>query len=88
MKTTQEIAILIKKQIEGGITSEETRELRQWAQENPNNELFLKEVLSTDNVFDDVLAYMEFRQELGDTWILNFKQNAADKNTLANTREK
>lgn len=79
MKTTQEIAILIKKQIEGVITSKETKELKNWAQEDPKNELFLKEVLASDNVFEDVLAYMEFRQQLGDTWISNFKQNTSDK---------
>ncbi|MGE8292645.1 MAG: FecR family protein [Sphingobacterium sp.] len=79
MKTTQEIAILIKKQIEGVITSEETKELKNWAQEDPKNELFLKEVLASDSVFEDVLAYMEFRQQLGDTWISNFKQNTSDK---------
>jgi len=79
MRTANQVATLIKKYIEGTISSEETIELMAWVNENPAHKAFLHTLSTTDNVWEDALAYVEFMDQQEDDWLAKFTLKTQEK---------
>lgn len=73
MKTTQEVATLIKKYIDGNSTVEEVESLMLWAKEKPENESFLAQLLKSDDIYADAIDYISFKEDTNDEWLAEFE---------------
>jgi len=75
MKTTQEVATLIKKYIDGDSTVEEVESLMRWAQEKPEHEVFLTNLLKSDDIYADAIDYISLKEEKDDVWLDGFEES-------------
>lgn len=79
MKTIEQVATLIKKHIEGTISSAEHKELMEWADKSPSNKALLDELSNHDNVFEDALLYLQLKAHQEDEWMTNFTNKTIAK---------
>ena len=63
-----EIATLIKKNLDGNLTSDERLRLQDWAQDNAIHNGFLDKVMQGDMVWQDALKWMELEDSDQGTW--------------------
>ncbi len=63
-----EIATLIKKNLDGNLTSDERLRLQDWAQDNAIHKGFLDKVMQGDMVWQDALKWMELEDSDQGTW--------------------
>lgn len=68
MFDTSEIVILIRKKIEGTISTKELLLLEDWASEHPSNGLLIEKVEKQEVVLEDALNWLEFRRNSGEQW--------------------
>ncbi len=69
MKDTTEIARIIKKKLEGTLTSQEELVLDQWAASSPSNAQLLEDLTDENLVLDDVASWIELcAKDEGVTW--------------------
>jgi len=79
MKTSKEVAELIKKYIEDTISSEESIQLNNWIKEKPEHEDFFKQVLIGDELFEDAFTWVNIKQQDQDKWLEEFKSDTLQK---------
>jgi len=79
MKSSKEVAELIKKYIEGNISSEESIQLNNWIKEKPEHAEFFKSVLSEDEVFEDAFLWIDLKQKNENQWLDDLKKDTLDK---------
>src|SRR5690606_36468011 len=65
---TEEVALLIKKKLEGVITAEESSLLQEWADSEEANRCFLDNVLADDSVFKESLRFVELEKSDKYSW--------------------
>ncbi len=68
MLNTEEIAGLIKKQLDGKLTTDEELQLQFWGDTNPVNKVFLRQVLRGDLLWEDVLIWLELENGEQEEW--------------------
>jgi len=79
MLNTEKIAELIKKQLDGELTSEEELQLQRWTQEDVANKAFLKKVLQKDILWKDVLMWLELENSDQEEWQRRLEANVFAK---------
>ncbi len=79
MKTSREVAALIKKYIEGNISSLESVRLDQWIKEKPEHEAFFKKLLTDDELFEDALVWVNLNQSDHAVWLEDMKSDTLQK---------
>jgi len=79
MKTSREVAALIKKYIEGNISSLESIQLDQWIKEKPEHEEFFKKILIEDELFEDALTWVNLNQTDHTEWLEDIKSDSRQK---------
>lgn len=79
MKTSREVAALIKKYIEGNISSLESVQLDQWIKEKPEHEAFFKKLLTDDELFEDALVWVNLNQSDHAIWLEDMKSDTLQK---------
>ncbi len=79
MKTSREVAALIKKYIEGNISSLESIQLDQWIKEKPEHEEFFKKILIEDELFEDALTWVNLNQTDHTEWLEDIKSDTLQK---------
>lgn len=79
MKSSKEVAELIKKYIEGNISSGESIQLNNWIKEKPEHAEFFKSVLSEDEVFEDAFLWIDLKQKNENQWLDDLKKDTLDR---------
>lgn len=68
MSDTSEIVILIRKKIDGTISTDELLLLESWANRHPSNSNLLDRLVDEDLILEDALNWLEFRREIEGGW--------------------
>lgn len=79
MKSSKEVAELIKKYIEGKISSRESDQLNNWIKEKPEHETFFKDVLSKDELFEDAFLWIDLQNNSQENWLGDLKSDTLQK---------
>ncbi len=79
MKSSKEVAELIKNYIEGTISSEENIQLNNWIKEDPEHEVFFKKLLTEDELFEDAFTWIDLKQQEEETWLQELKDDTISK---------
>ena len=79
MKTSKEVAELIKKYLEGTISPDESIQLNNWIKENSEHEEFFKRILTDDEVFDDAFQWIDVSQKSKSRWLDELKKDTFEK---------
>ena len=79
MKTSKEVAELIKKYLEGTISPDESIQLNNWIKENSEHEEFFKRILTDDEVFDDAFQWIDVSQKSKSRWLDELNKDSFEK---------
>src|SRR5690606_41133001 len=63
MKLSAEIAALIKKHLEGNLSSTDAIELNQWLEEDISHQQFFDKLIQSDELYEDALSYLQLKSD-------------------------
>ncbi len=79
MKSTKEVAELIKAYIEGKINPDDRIRLNNWLEENPMHRTFFKNLIDKDQVFEDAWLWLEQKSYTNSEWQNELEQKTIQK---------
>jgi len=77
MKSTTEVAELIKAYIEGKLNPDQRIQLYSWLDDHPDNQSFFKNLIEKDQVFEDAWQWLEQKSYTNEAW-----QNELESKTI------
>src|SRR5690606_25421919 len=79
MKLSAEIAALIKKHLEGKLSSTDATELNQWLEEDILHQQFFDKLTHSDELYEDALSYLQLKSDDSEDWLKSLKAKTIQK---------
>src|SRR5690606_9905699 len=79
MKLSAEIAALIKKHLEGNLSSTDAIELNQWLEEDISHQQFFDKLIQSDELYEDALSYLQLKSDDSEDWLNSLKAKTIQK---------
>ncbi|MCT1522963.1 FecR family protein [Sphingobacterium hotanense] len=79
MKLSAEIAALIKKHLEGKLSSTDAIELNQWLAEDILHQQFFDKLTHSDELYEDALSYLQLKSDDSEDWLKSLKAKTIQK---------